>query len=386
MRIVLEHVDYTYQPGTVSEAAALRDINFSVEQGELLAVIGHGGSGKSTLALLLAGLYEPTGGSLRICEETKHDPALFGQVGLVFQYPEQQLFGESVFEEVAFAARNFGTPNDYLPTKVRQALDAVGLDADAFWHRSPFLLSGGQKRRVCIASVLVFNPRVIILDEPTAGLDEGGRRWLAGLMCGLRQKGRTVIWVTHDMAEAAELAERIVVLDQGRIVLDGSPAEVFAAEDILKHAHLRVPPAAALVRGLKARGLPLSGEAVTVRGAYEEIRAWLRGEADAAARHAQEQADLEALAEKARAVLPALPPESGEDEDEEAWERQAVAELRAIAKADPEALDAEPPAAPPAAPLPEPEAEQPAVDFDLTGLTGEESPRVPEWQGGADDV
>lgn len=405
MRIILEHVDYTYQPGSISEAAALRDISLQIAPGEMLAVIGHGGSGKSTLALLLAGLYQPTSGKLTICEDHRHDPALFRQVGMVFQYPEQQMFGESVFEEVAFGARNMGTPNDYLPNKVRQALDLVGLDADVFWHRSPFMLSGGQKRRVCLASVLVVNPRIVILDEPTAGLDAGGRRWLADLMRRLHEKGKTVIWVTHDMTEAAELAERIIVLDQGRVVLDGSPADVFAEQEILERAHLRIPTAAALVRGLRQRGIPLPGVAVTVQQAYAEISGWLQQRSDSAAMAeagaaaeevkpagAAEDAGLlsgqdigrplaEAAAEEgtpqqtaaAGAQAEILP---AEDEDE-AWERETAQALQAIVKT---AVTEDAPS------YHTPQPPQPEVDLDLTGLTGEETPRVPEWRGGADDV
>ena len=413
MRIILEHVDYTYQPGSISEAAALRDISLQIAPGEMLAVIGHGGSGKSTLALLLAGLYQPTSGKLTICEDHRHDPMLFRQVGMVFQYPEQQMFGESVFEEVAFGARNMGTPNDYLPNKVRQALDLVGLDADVFWHRSPFMLSGGQKRRVCLASVLVVNPRIVILDEPTAGLDAGGRRWLADLMRRLHEKGKTVIWVTHDMTEAAELAERIIVLDRGRAVLDGSPADVFAEEEILAQAHLRIPTAAALVRGLRQRGLPLPGTAVTVQQAYAEISGWLQQReqgppADAAAQvgvalpvadcagreTGTPDADLPAAQnnrcaaaalfkdrqelQQAAAGDQQLEAEPAGDEDEDAaWERETAQALQAIVKS---ATAEEAPAYQTAQPP------QPEVDLDLTGLTGEETPRVPEWRGGADDV
>ena len=270
MKISLQQVEYIYQEGGVDETAALHDINLEIDSGELVAVIGHGGSGKSTLALLMAGLYQPTKGRVVIsdCPDETHP---FYSVGLVFQYPEQQLFGESVFEEVAFGARNHGTAEDYLPVKVREALEQVGLDPDFMWHRSPFSISGGQKRRVCLASVLVMDPQLIILDEPTAGLDEGGRQWIAQLVRELNAQGRTVVWITHNMTEAAEVADRIIVLNKGRIVLNGPPRQVFAEEEILADAHVTVPPAASLVRELRRRGWDIPAQAVTVDEAVAEI-------------------------------------------------------------------------------------------------------------------
>ncbi|MBR5429456.1 MAG: energy-coupling factor transporter ATPase [Firmicutes bacterium] len=270
MKLSLQHVDHIYQEGGVSETAALRDIDLEIDDGELVALIGHGGSGKSTLALLMSGLYQPSHGQVVISGAA--DPARpFRSVGLVFQYPEQQLFGENVFEEVAFGARNHGTAEDYLPVKVREALEQVGLDPDAMWYRSPFNLSGGQKRRVCLAGVLVMDPQLIILDEPTAGLDEGGRKWIAQLVRQLNAEGRTVVWITHNMTEAAEVARRVIVLNRGRIVLDGTPRQVFAAEEVLAEAHLTPPPAARLVRELRRRGWDIPAEAVTVDEACAEI-------------------------------------------------------------------------------------------------------------------
>lgn len=382
MRILLEQAGYTYQEGSVSAAVALRGVDFSVEQGEMLAVIGHGGSGKSTLALLLAGLITPTSGQLTICEEWKHNPELFRSVGLVFQYPEQQLFGESVFEEVAFGARNFGTPEDYLPIKVRQALTDVGLDADAFWHRSPFNLSGGQKRRVCIAGVLATNPRMLIFDEPTAGLDEGGRRWMLRLAQRLNDSGKTVVWITHNMGEAAELAQRVVVLNQGAILLDGPTEQVFDQEETLRQAHLEAPGAARLVRRLRRQGLELPGRAITVDQAFTEINDWLCQQETAAQRQ-QEQAEAERIAREAR--LNATGGEADQEAEEQRWEEEARQQLRALVNADGEGIPAG------TAAEPEPDsavglASGPELDLDLSGLRGDESPRVPEWRGGGSDV
>lgn len=274
MKISLHHVDHIYQEGSVGETPALHDVELTINDGELVAVIGHGGSGKSTLALLMAGLYQPSRGRVELsgCADEAQP---FRSVGLVFQYPEQQLFGETVFEEVAFGARNRGTAEDFLPVKVRTALEQVGLDADALWHRSPFSLSGGQKRRVCLAAVLVMEPQLIILDEPTAGLDEGGRQWIAQLVRELNREGRTVVWITHDMAEAAEVADRVIVLNQGRVTLDGTPRQVFAAEKELAQAHVTIPPAARIVRELKRGGWDIAADAVTVDEAFDEIMAHL---------------------------------------------------------------------------------------------------------------
>lgn len=277
MQLVLEHVDYTYQAGSVHQATALQDVSLSIGQGELVTVIGHGGSGKSTLALLLAGLYQPGQGRRLMQADDLAEDQLRRQIGIAFQYPEHQLFGETVFEEVAFGARNLGVPEDYLAIQVSQALERVGLAAEQFLQRSPFQLSGGQKRRVCLASVLVTGPSFLILDEPSSGLDERGRQWLTQLVRDLHEKGKTIIWITHDMEEAAEIANRIIVLNQGRIALDGTPEQVFAAEQVLQAANLELPPAAKLVRRLRQRGANLPGLAVTNAAACAEIIAWKAG-------------------------------------------------------------------------------------------------------------
>lgn len=276
-QIAVKNCSYTYQPGTISSHQALYDINLEIKQGELLAIIGHGGSGKSTLALLLAGLFVPERGTVTIGDGHIPTEQLFREVGLVFQYPEHQLFAQNVFEEVAFGARNAGTAEDYLPVKVRQALETVGLDPDQYWYHSPFELSGGQKRRVCIASLLAIDPGIVILDEPTAGLDAAGKSWMKELISSLNQQGKTVIWISHDMSEVAELARRVIVLEQGRLILDGDTKSVFSCEQQLAAAGLEIPRAAQLVRDLKAQGLPIPGEAVTVVGAFAEIAAYLGG-------------------------------------------------------------------------------------------------------------
>ncbi len=278
MQIELTKASYSYQAGSPFEAPALHDIDLSIESNELVAIIGHSGSGKSTLAQLLAGLILPTKGTVLIDGNKPSKGGVFRQVGLVFQYPEQQLFGETIFEEVAFGAKNYGVPEQKIKHIVVNALTEVGLPPQLFIDRSPFSLSGGQKRRVAIASILAINPQIMILDEPTAGLDQRGRRWIIDLIKRLReQQGKTIIWISHNMEEVAELAKRIVVLSEGEKILDGNPHLVFEAEQKLLASGLDIPQPAQLVRRLRQRGKPLSAQAITVEEAYQEIAAWLGG-------------------------------------------------------------------------------------------------------------
>ena len=279
-QIEVKNCSYTYQPGTINSHQALYDVNLSIEAGELLAIIGHGGSGKSTLALLLAGLFVPDSGTVTVGEGKTPPEEMFRHVGLVFQYPEHQLFAQSIFDEVAFGARNAGVAEEQLPSQVRKALEEVGLDPQRYWKQSPFELSGGQKRRVCIASLLAIDPQIVILDEPTAGLDAAGKQWMRELIASLNREGKTVIWISHDMSEVAELAQRVVVLSKGRVLLDGDTQTVFSCEQELNSAGLEIPQAARLVRELKAKGLPLPGRAVTVSGAFQELISYLGGERD----------------------------------------------------------------------------------------------------------
>ena len=278
--IVAEDVSYTYQPGSINSCLALQNINLTIKKGELLALIGHGGSGKSTIATLMAGLYKCSAGRITVGGQSLDNGGIFRQVGLVFQYPEQQLFGETIFEEVSFGAKNFGTPADYLPVKVRKALTDVGLSPDEFWHRSPFALSGGQKRRVCIAGILAVNPEVLILDEPSAGLDEGGRRWIMDLVRQLNDAGKTIIWISHNMSEVAELAQRLVVIADGQIIADGSPREVFLQREKLEQAGLAVPPVTDLCEKLLAAGWPLPRGIITVDEAFSAISDVLGGDSN----------------------------------------------------------------------------------------------------------
>ncbi|MCL2496851.1 MAG: energy-coupling factor transporter ATPase [Clostridiales bacterium] len=282
--ISLKNVFYTYQPGSVHASPALHDISMEIKRGELAALIGHSGSGKSTLAQLITGLMPPGGGEIHVngvAHSALPKGAIFSGVGLVFQYPEQQLFAETVFDEVAFSPKNMGISEGKLPQLVRQALYDVGLDAEQLWQRSPFTLSGGQKRRLCLASVLAMGAEVLIFDEPAAGLDEGGRQWIIELARRLNSQGKTILWISHNMEEVAELAARILVLSEGSLLFDGSPAEVFAAQEKLFSLGLDIPAAAKLVRQARAEGIDIPGGAITVAGAYDEIAAWLGGRVNA---------------------------------------------------------------------------------------------------------
>ncbi len=262
-----EQVGYTYQPGSPNACCALQEVSFSIPRGQLVGVIGHGGSGKSTLATLLAGLFQPGQGSLTVNGQAAAKDSVFEQVGLVFQYPEQQLFGETVFEEVAFGPKNFGVAESKLPGKVRKALQDVGMAPEQFWNRSPFALSGGQKRRICIAGVLATDPQIMILDEPTAGLDEGGRRWILDLILRLHRQGKTILWISHNMSEVAELAQRLLVLSGGRLIADGTPRQVFAQAETLAAAGLETPPVQQLCSRLRQQGWPLPPQVLTVEEA-----------------------------------------------------------------------------------------------------------------------
>ena len=283
---------YTYQAGGLQAVDALQEVDLEIYQGEIVALIGHSGSGKSTLAQLLTGLITPTAGEVAvggISHTALPKGAIFRQVGLVFQYPEQQLFAETVAEEVAFGAKNFGIMEEKLPQVVETALNEVGLAPEEFLQRSPFALSGGQKRRLCIACVLAMNTDILIFDEPTAGLDSEGAGWMLQLARHLRDQGKTVIWISHNMEEVAELNGRIILLHQGRVLKDGSAQAVFGAEEELSALGLDIPAAAKLVRRAKACGLPLPGQAITVAEACLELLAYLESSLSATQINNKEQ-------------------------------------------------------------------------------------------------
>lgn len=259
MPIELRNLTYTYSPGTPFESRAVDDISLKFEDGEFAGIIGHTGSGKTTMIGLIAGLLKPTSGKVLIDGEDigarGYDrKKLRRQIGVVFQYPEHQLFEETVYKDIAFGPGKTGVPEDEIEARVRHSMELMELDYEGIRNLSPFELSGGQKRRVAIAGVLAMRPKVLILDEPVAGLDPAGRTHLMKLVGGLNSKGVTIILITHSMDDLAENARRVIALKGAKLMMDGTPAEVFARGDELKEASLDVPSVADIASMLRARG------------------------------------------------------------------------------------------------------------------------------------
>jgi len=256
--------------------AALRNVSLEIEDGELVGIIGPTGSGKSTLVQHFNGLLKPDSGKVYVdgvdltLKDTQLRP-IRQKVGMVFQYPEHQLFGETVLEDVGFGPQNIGLSDDDVVQRVQEALAYVGLDFASIKDQSPFELSGGQKRRVAIAGVLAMRPSVLILDEPTAGLDPEGREEILAEIRQLHNDGITVVLVTHSMEDVARLASRLIVMDQGAVALDGTPVEVFGQAARLKELGLGLPEITELMHELKANGLDVRTDILTVPEAEEEI-------------------------------------------------------------------------------------------------------------------
>ena len=248
MSIIVRHLTHIYSKGLPGETVALDDVSFEVADGECIGIIGHTGSGKSTLLQHMNGLLKPHSGEIIVSDMNIGDGSvkkvdISKNVGLVFQYPEYQLFEETVAKDVAFGPRNLGVPEDEIPGIVRESIELLGLDYDAVAEKSPFELSGGQKRRVAIAGVLAMKPKVLILDEPTAGLDPASKRDMLEVIKRLRQeRNLIVVFVSHNMKDIAELSDRIIVMNGGKLVMNGSPKEVFARASELKSMGLSVPP------------------------------------------------------------------------------------------------------------------------------------------------
>ena len=271
MSIALEHVNYVYSPGTAYEKHALKDVSFEIEQGQFVGIIGHTGSGKSTLIQHLNGLVKATSGKIlyegqNIYEEGYDMKKLRSQVGLVFQYPEYQLFEADVLSDVCFGPKNQG-----LSREECEALALVGFP-EKYYSQSPFELSGGQKRRVAIAGILAMHPRVLVLDEPTAGLDPKGRDEILDQIQHLhRETGMTVILVSHSMEDIANYVDRIIVMNRGEKMLDGTPKEVFSHYKELEKVGLAAPQVTYVMHDLKERGFPVSTDATTIPEAADEI-------------------------------------------------------------------------------------------------------------------
>lgn len=282
MPITLENVSYIYQPNSPYQAEALHDLNLVIKEGEFIGLIGHTGSGKSTLAQHLNGLLKPTSGKVFVddWEVSAKNVALKKvreKVGLVFQYPEHQLFEDTVYKEIAFGPRNLGLSQEDIDQRVKKALAMVHLEFARYAEASPFDLSGGEKRRVALASVLAMEPAYLILDEPTAGLDPKGRRQIMEQIRELHDAGMTVILISHSMDDVARLTKRLIVLHQGRIVLDGDTRQIFMqyAEKLQEYG-LDIPTVTKLILRLRSKGWPLRQDVLTVDEANEEILKVLR--------------------------------------------------------------------------------------------------------------
>ncbi|HHX44874.1 MAG TPA: energy-coupling factor transporter ATPase [Chloroflexi bacterium] len=276
--VTVQHLGHTYLPGTPLESVALRDAHLTVARGEIAALIGTSGAGKSTLAHFTNGLLRPTEwGRVTILGQDLAAPeldpaALRRRVGLVFQYPHQQLFERYVGDDVAYGPRQLGLSGDALRERVRWAMEAVGLPFEAFRDRQTFSLSGGEMRRAALAGVLAMRPELLVLDEATTGLDPQGRREVHALLRRLRdEEGVTVLLISNDMDEVAEVAERVTVLHEGHTVLAGTAHDVFAQHAALAGAGLTLPTVGAIVRALAQEGITVPGRPITVCEAEEAL-------------------------------------------------------------------------------------------------------------------
>ena len=269
MPIEIKHLDHIYMPGSPFDTKALDDVTLTIGDGEFVGLIGHTGSGKSTLVQHLNGLMKPDHGSvivdgMDVSDKNTDLREIRRRVGLVFQYPEHQLFEETVRKDVSFGPRNLGCSEQEIEERVVKACHQVGL-SDEKLDMSPFDLSGGNKRRVAIAGVLAMRPRVLVLDEPTAGLDPRGRNELLELIRGLHEEeGNTIVMVSHSMDDISALAQRIIVMNEGRVAMDGTPREVFAHPQELVDMHLGVPAAAQLAMELRKCGYNLPDNVYTL--------------------------------------------------------------------------------------------------------------------------
>lgn len=263
MSIEIRNLTHTYSEGTAMRTVALEDVCMTIEDGEFLGIIGHTGSGKSTLVQHLNGLLKPTSGQVFIDGEDLNSEhvnrrALRQRIGLVFQYPEYQLFEETVAKDIAFGPKNQGLSKEDIDERVRYAMDCVHLDYQKYSERSPFELSGGQMRRVAIAGVIAMRPSVLILDEPTAGLDPRGRDRILSMLEQLHaEQHTTIVMVSHSMDDMARLATRLIVMAEGKILATGTPREIFSQEKMMMSAGLGVPQVASLCSALRAKGFDL---------------------------------------------------------------------------------------------------------------------------------
>jgi energy-coupling factor transport system ATP-binding protein len=272
---------YVYRSPFFPEHRALSGVSFTIEPGEMVAVVGASGSGKTTLIQHLNGLLLPTSGSVRIqgqdlSESKANLSAVRRKVGLVFQFPEFQLFEETVERDVAFGLKSFKLSERATRRRVRCVMEMVGLDWRTLGKRPPFHLSGGEKRRAALAGILVMEPEVLVLDEPTAGLDWDGTRHVEDILQACHRSGRTVVFVSHDMDLVARLADRVIVLSRGKVVYDGGKKALFSRAGVLKEAGLTLPHVVRFMRMIRRKGVPVRTDVFTVQEAKKEIRRVLR--------------------------------------------------------------------------------------------------------------
>ena len=276
MSLILDHVNYVYGEDTALAVHALNDVNLVIPDGQFIGLIGHTGSGKSTLVQHLNGLIKPTSGTIYYNGEDIHEKdydkkKLRSKVGLVFQYPEHQLFEIDVFKDVCFGPKNLGLSQKETELRAYAALKQVGIE-DEYFYQSPFDLSGGQKRRVAIAGVLAMKPEILVLDEPTAGLDPKGRDEILDQIAKLKEEtGITVILVSHSMEDVAKYVERIIVMNHGSVLYDDVPKEVFRHYKELEQVGLAAPQVTYIMQALAKKGMPVDTSATTVEEAVQEI-------------------------------------------------------------------------------------------------------------------
>ncbi|MGM9581872.1 MAG: energy-coupling factor transporter ATPase [Anaerovibrio sp.] len=283
MSIEVRNISYIYMPKSPYERLALDDVTITIPEGKITAIAGHTGSGKSTLIQHLNGLISPSQGCVLV---DGVDIGAKGQaarqarrsVGMVFQYPEHQLFEETVEQDIAFGPKNYGLTPEEVKERVRFAMDFVQLDYEEYSQRSPFQLSGGQMRRVAIAGVVALRPKYLVLDEPTAGLDPRGREELMQRILKLhRQEKNTIVLVSHSMDDIAKFADNVVIMNRGRVLMEGTPREVFVREDFIRQAGLDVPEITNIIKALKSGGLDIPSDIYTMEEAVEAIVRAMRG-------------------------------------------------------------------------------------------------------------
>ena len=283
MSIEIKNISYTYMAKTAFEHKALSDVTCTLKEGEITAIAGHTGSGKSTLVQHLNGLLHPSAGQVLVDGvdlAKKGDDAVRARqlVGMVFQYPEHQLFEETVAKDVGFGPRNLGVSEEETEKRVKEALEFVEMDYNRFKDVSPFQLSGGQKRRVAIAGVLALQPKYLVLDEPTAGLDPRGHEELISRVCELHKKKKvTLVFVSHKMEDIARIADRVIILNKGELTIDAAPEQSFFEEEKLQCCGLTVPATVRLLKELKAKGFDIDPAAFTVEEAAKRIAKAVKG-------------------------------------------------------------------------------------------------------------